>query len=341
MSGGIDSCAAAFLLQQQGHDIAGITMDLGEYGMVHTPEGATIAAPHAARHVCDYLGIPHHTVKCSTQLNRNVISRFTSLYRKGKTPNPCVMCNETLKFPRLLNEAQKRGYDYIATGHYAALKENQGVVFLQKPVDSKKDQTYFLYRVPRDTLRHVLFPLATYTKEYLRTLISYNHIPVVYSHESQDICFIPHNDYRAFLNSSGISSAPGPIVDSRGTVLGRHNGIIHYTIGQRKGLGIAMGYPLYVIRIDSGTNTIVVGNKQELYSRELTASHINLLCDHVPEQVYAKIRYAHTPAPASCRMYGNTLTLQFDRSQRAITPGQSVVLYDGDTVLGGGYINAS
>lgn len=338
MSGGIDSSACALVLKQQGHTIAGITMDLGDYGMVHTSEGATIAAPVAARKVCDHLGIPHHTLRCSHRLHKSVISPFIGQYTRGKTPNPCVMCNERLKFPYLLAQAKKRGYDYIATGHYAHLEHTDSGPLLKKPADDKKDQTYFLYRVPRHIFSSVVFPLADMTKQRARALIRYHHLPIVYTHESQDICFIPHNDYRAFLATAVTTRVPGPIRDTSGRILGRHNGIIHYTIGQRKGLGIATGHPLYVVRIDSSTNTVVVGRKNELYSSGLIAVNLNLLCSELPQRLHAKIRYAHTPAAATCTVDKDTIALRFDSRQRAVTPGQSVVLYDNDRVLGGGYI---
>jgi tRNA-uridine 2-sulfurtransferase len=291
-----------------------------------------------ARRVCGILGINHYVMDFSAELEERVIKPFLKEYAQGRTPNPCVECNRYLKFGSLFNKAQSLGFDYIATGHYARLEETENGFAMMTPKDHKKDQTYFLYAIPRRVLPHMMFPLAGYAKHEVREIAKKSRLPVFEKFESQDICFIPEEGYASFLESRLGPAAPGDIVDSEGKVLGQHRGIPYYTIGQRSGLGISYRVPLYVLSVDADRNRIIVGGKIDLQARELIAEDLNILVDELPENALAKIRYAHRAAKCRIIRENQNLRIVFDKTQESITPGQSVVLYDGEVVLGGGII---
>ncbi|MCX5821563.1 MAG: tRNA 2-thiouridine(34) synthase MnmA [Deltaproteobacteria bacterium] len=339
MSGGVDSAVAALLLKESGHEIVGVTMCLG----VAPAEGgpAKCCGPREiedARRVCRTLGIGHHVVDFAADLEEKVIRPFVEEYRRGRTPNPCVACNRSIKFGSLLARALSWGFDGIATGHYAAIEAENGAYRLKIPKDRRKDQTYFLHAVSREALGKVLFPLAGYTKDEVREIAGKAGLPVFDKPESQDICFMPAEGRGAFLQSRGVPIEPGEIVDGQGRPVGRHRGIACYTIGQRGGLGISSPTPLYVLAIDAARNRLVVGPKGDLRSEELVADQVNCLVDAFPEEAWAKIRYAHRAARCRVSDRDGRLTVRFAEPQEAVAPGQSVVLYDGPTVLGGGII---
>jgi tRNA-specific 2-thiouridylase len=343
MSGGVDSSVAALLLRDLGVEVVGVTMCLG----VVPAEGgkAKCCGPREiedARAVCRLLGIPHHVMDFAAELEREVIGPFVAEYSRGRTPNPCVVCNRRIKFGALLDRALTWGFEGIATGHYARIEQEGGDFRLKVPRDRRKDQTYFLHAIPREALARVLFPLADHDKEEVRTIARRAGLPVVDKPESQDVCFIPAEGTAAFLQGRAAGVAEGEIADTSGRVLGRHKGIACYTIGQRGGLGVSAPKPLYVLEIDGARNRLVVGGKEGLLATRLIAGQINRLVDRFPEQAWAKIRYAHRPARCTITEEGDRLTVRFAAPQEAITPGQSVVLYDsvspGAAVLGGGVI---
>jgi len=338
MSGGVDSSVAAFLLCEAGYRVAGVTMHLGlqadeRLGRSWIPEAAL-----DARRVCDQLGIPHRVVDLSLEMGEKVIGRFVDEYRSGRTPNPCIDCNRHLKFGRLLETARSGGFDLLATGHYAKIEQTGERLRLVKPRDRKKDQTYFLYVIRKEDLPSILFPLADRTKEEVRALARKAGLPVAEREESQDICFVPRTGYRQFIRDLAGPQQPGPILDTQGRVRGRHDGIVSFTIGQRSGLGISAPAPLYVVSVDPEANRVIVGGKNELLSSSLTACDINLLADSWPETAEAKIRYRKKASACRIMPEKGELRIVFEEPQESITPGQAVVLYRGDEVLGGGAI---
>ncbi len=338
MSGGVDSSVSAALLIDKGYEVAGATMCFG----VSSGEGPKkCCGPKEiddARRVCTALGIRHYVFDFSGEMESLVIANFLSEYACGRTPNPCIECNRHLKFRILLKKARALGFDFLATGHYARISEQNGSRYLLRPKDSRKDQTYFLYCIERVDLPHCIFPLADYTKDEVRLLARQYRLPVAEKPESQDICFIPENGLSRFLSERLPVAVPGDIVDSSGRVLGQHKGICFYTIGQRQGLGISARNPLYVIALDADRNRVIAGDKKYLLAKGLVAGSINMLSDDVPQQASAKIRYGHKAEPCSFTVSGDELTVFFLEPQEAITTGQSLVLYDGDVVLGGGII---
>ncbi len=342
MSGGVDSSVAALLLKKEGYDLAGATMCLGI-----AEDGAGEAkccgadAVGDARRVCDAIGIPHYVLDFAAAMEEKVIGRFIAEYRRGRTPNPCVDCNACLKFGLLLDRSRAMGFDYLATGHYALLESDSRGIHMRKPADRGKDQTYFLYPIGRTALDAVLFPLGGLMKEEVRRIAAEAGLPVAGKAESQDICFVGRGNLSTFFERHGCDIHPGEIVNRSGRVLGRHRGIVYYTIGQRGGLGISHPTPLYVLEIDAAANRIVVGNKDELRSRGLTASALICLQDGWPLRAAAKIRYRKKEVPCRLEAKGDKLLVLFDEQQEAVTPGQSVVLYDGDTVVGGGIIEGA
>jgi tRNA-specific 2-thiouridylase len=272
-------------------------------------------------------------------MREKVIGRFVEEYRSGRTPNPCIDCNRHLKFGRLLDTARSGGFQFLATGHYAKIDQVGERLRLVKPRDRRKDQTYFLYVIRKEDLSSILFPLADRTKEEVRVLARKAGLPVAEREESQDICFVPRKGYRQFIRDLAGPQQPGPILDKQGRVLGCHDGIVSFTIGQRSGLGISAPSPLYVVSVDPETNRVVVGGKNELLSSSLTACDINLLADSWPAKADAKIRYRKKASV--CRIFREEkggLRIEFEEPQESITPGQAVVLYRGDEVLGGGVI---
>jgi tRNA-specific 2-thiouridylase len=339
MSGGVDSSVAALLLREQGHEVVGVTMCLG----VADPEneGVSCCGPEAvrdARRVCDMLDIRHYVFDFSRELEEYVVAPFIDSYRRARTPNPCVECNRRLKFRTLLEKARGVGFDVLATGHYARIERREGRWVMARPRDLTKDQTYFLYGIDRHALPRIAFPMGELTKNEARERARRAGLPVAEKAESQDICFVGAGEYRGFMAARGLSTPPGDIVDTAGTLLGRHTGIANYTIGQRRGLGIAAGRPLFVVAIDVEENRIVVGDKEDLSAGGLTASEPSMLFDTIPAGVCAAIRYAHEAVTCRASLSDGRLWVTFDRPQEAVTPGQSVVLYHGDCVVGGGII---
>ena len=331
MSGGVDSSVAALLLKQQGYDVHGITMDLG----------IESSAVEDAEKVCDYIGISHEVIDLSSELKEYVIKDFIAEYSSGRTPNPCARCNENLKFARLWERAQELGCDRLATGHYVRLALYKGNMVMCRPKDRRKDQTYFLHGINKDVLKYIIFPIADYTKDALRKIAADAGLPVAGKAESQDICFVK-DDYKQFLKDNGLAQKTGKIVDLDGKVLGVHNGIINFTRGQRGGLGIALGKPAYVVNIDAENDCIVVGGREDLLSDTLYAGKRNNFVEEFPEKLTAKIRYGHQDAACKVEfMDGDTVRVMFEEKQSAVTPGQSVVFYDGDVLLGGARIESA
>lgn len=340
MSGGVDSSVAAYLLHTQGHALCGVSMGLGIERYRNAAEGGTDAL-HDAAAVCERLGMEHHVVDFSDRLRQDVIDDFLQQYALGRTPNPCVRCNRYLKFAALYEYARSIGFDTIATGHYAAIKSSAlGEAVLCRHPDPLKDQSYFLHSIARHVLGHVVFPLAGYTKTGVREIAQRVGLPVAHKPESQEICFIPDNDYRQFLRNNGVCAAPGRFVDTSGRVLGTHNGVCNYTVGQRKGLGLALGSPMYVVSIDVQSGLVVLGSRDDMLAGSLIAVDVNLLLDRVPSQCTAKVRSTQRDLPCEAVLDGDMLTVNFGRPLEAITPGQSVVLYDNDIVIGGGIIKS-
>ncbi len=339
MSGGVDSSVAALLLRDEGHDVTGVTMCLG---VKSRRSGRTACcgreAVEDARKVCDSLGIRHYVLDFSRDLEQSVIAPFVAEYRRGRTPNPCIECNRHLKFGFLLKTALASGFDFLATGHYAAIERDRNGYRLLRPRDAEKDQTYFLYPIERAHLRHVLFPLAPYKKEDVRKIARDADLPVAAKEESQDICFVTQRNYREFLQERVQDIAPGPITDANGNVLGLHRGIAFYTLGQRRGLGIGHAHPLYVIGIDAAENRLVVGPKSELTSRGLVAGNLNILSEHVPARARVKIRHGREDSDCTLKVEAGRLTVLFSQPQAAVTPGQSAVCYEHDRVIVGGII---
>ena len=339
MSGGVDSSVAALLLKNEGYDVSGVTMCFGIAVEGDSAKCCGADAIDDAKRVCDRLKIPHYVFDYAKELEDKVIAKFISEYKKGRTPNPCVECNRDLKFGSLLEKATTLGFNFLATGHYAAIEKNKNYYCLKRPKDKRKDQTYFLYSTPYEKLKNILFPLASLTKEEVREIAKKASLPVAEKQESQDICFVTQKNYQEFISGRVQNIKQGPIVDMQGNILGKHRGIIFYTIGQRGGLGISHATPLYVVSIDSGKNRIVVGEKKDLKSKGLVAGDMNLLVQSWPQQVYAKIRYRKKEALCEVINENDKLKVIFAEEQEAITPGQSVVFYDDDLVLGGGVID--
>ncbi len=346
MSGGVDSAVCAYLIGQMGLDATGVTMRLWSSEARLTDHDCPDDDDNCrdARAVSDRLGIPHKTVSYGDTFRQSVINRFIADYACGLTPNPCVECNRCLKFGKLMELADANGFDYLATGHYARIESlEDGRFVLKKAKDLTKDQSYFLWSIPKDFLPRILLPLGDYTKPEIREIAAREALPAAYRSDSQDICFIPDGDYVSFIEKhGGLSFSEGNFISPTGDILGRHSGVIRYTIGQRKGLGIALGYPAFVREVNPTDNTVTLSSDEELYEDTLTASSLNFLTDEtfsLPRRLEAKIRYRHTPAPATVtRISEDRLLVRFDSPQRAITPGQSLVLYDGDVVIGGGVI---
>ena len=338
MSGGVDSSVAALLLKDIGYDVTGVTMCLGIREDGDRTRCCGRDAIDDARHVCDQLNIAHFVFDFANEMEKRVINKFTAEYQRGRTPNPCIDCNRYLKFGALLGKARGIGFDYLATGHYARIEKRRESWHLLRPKDKIKDQTYFLYPIKVDDLSSILFPLGGLTKDEVRDLAKKAGLAVAHKAESQDICFVTQGDYRQFILDKAGTMKPGDIVNKKGKILGRHRGILYYTIGQRSGLGISAKEPLYVVDIDAGDNRIIVGTKTDLKAVGLLAGDLNLLTDDLPAEAMAKIRYRKKPAHCRVIKEENQLRIIFEEVQESITPGQAVVLYAGDEVLGGGVI---
>lgn len=348
MSGGVDSSASAILLLEAGYELLGATLRLFD-DEAKQREGACGASSDIedARRVAQRLGFPHEVFPYMDRFRAQVIDRFADAYRAGNTPNPCIDCNRTIKFGALLDEALARGFDAMATGHYArvARDEETGRWLLKKAADEKKDQTYVLYQLTQEQLAHVLFPLGGLCKEEVRAIAQQHGLVNAQKPDSQDICFIPDGDYASFIRRhTGEPSAPGRFVDSGGNPLGEHQGLVHYTVGQRKGLGAAFGKPMYVLAKNARENSVTLGSNEELFAREMLADRVNLISIErlsAPMRVQAKTRYRHAAQPATLFPAAEgRVRVVFDEAQRAITPGQAAVFYDGELVVGGGTIVA-
>ncbi len=339
MSGGVDSSVTAALLKQQGHEVIGITMRLFE------PRSSGIgSAVHDAAVVAGHLEIPHHVADFAPDFSSLIIGDFIEEYRAGHTPNPCVRCNRYIKFGLLLEKAHELGADLLATGHYVRKSvDPDGTCHLRIAEYARKDQSYFLYTLTQQQLRQVIFPLGTVSsKDEVRRMAREFALPVAEKSDSQEVCFIPNDDYVAYLEGSGsLHAADGDIIHLNGQTVGRHHGTHRYTIGQRKGLGIAWSEPLYVTAIDAGRNVVLVGEQQHVYAAGLQAEAVSWIGAPEAEEFSAtcKIRYRHQPVGCRVRLLeGDCCEVRFDQPQKAVTPGQALVFYRGDEVLGGGRI---
>jgi len=338
MSGGVDSSVAALLLCEAGYDVTGATMLLGVHQDSGQPGRFTDEAASDAAAVCAQLSIRHLTFSFADLMEEKVINEFIQEYSLGRTPNPCVDCNRHLKFGALLSKARELGFDYLATGHYARIEKDNNAWHLMRSKDKIKDQSYFLYVIRAKDLPFILFPLGDLKKEEVRNKAKKAGLKTAHRAESQDICFVPEGDYSRVFSDRGIDSREGDIVDASGNISGRHRGIIHYTVGQRSGLGVSAKHPLYILEINAQENQVVVGRKEDLLSSGLIAGELNLLSHNFPAQLEAKIRYRKKPAHCIVKPDGQKLIVEFKEKQEAITPGQAVVFYNGDEVLGGGRI---
>ncbi|NEU03853.1 tRNA 2-thiouridine(34) synthase MnmA [Clostridium senegalense] len=346
MSGGVDSSVAAYLLKEQGYDVIGIMMKLSPDDPDYAEnEGGccSLSAVLDARRVADKLDIPFYVMNFKQPFKNYVIDNFVDEYFNGRTPNPCIMCNKHIKFEELLRKAISIGADYVATGHYASIEKKDGRYLLRKSEDDRKDQTYALYNLTQEQLKHTLMPCGQYAKTEIREIAEKIGLEVFRKKDSQEICFIPDNNHGNYIEKkSGRKVKPGKFVDKSGKVLGDHKGIVYYTIGQRKGLGIALGKPVFVIDIIPEKNQVVLGDEQDIFKNTLIAKDVNLIpFDKVEGEidVTAKVRYSAKPAKAKLSQVGdNRVKLVFEENQRAITKGQSVVFYDGNYVVGGGVI---
>jgi len=339
MSGGVDSSVAAALLLEQGHDVTGVTMQLWPSSDI---EGGccSVSAIRDARRVCDLLGIPHYQLNYRDVFERDVVTPFAEQYAAGKTPNPCVVCNDRVKFADLLAKVAAQGADCLATGHYARIQRDaMNVPWLARGVDPGKDQSYFLYRLTRAQMEHVLFPVGELHKTDVRAMAERFGLPTARKAESQETCFATDGDYVPVVAQRAPRAlVPGDIVDVSGAVLGRHEGIAHYTVGQRKGLGIGgTGDPLFVVRLDPTLNQVIVGPREALAVSRVVASEL-VWHGASPTVVGAAVRYRMEARDATATVHGDRLTVDFAEPLFGVAPGQSVVCYDGDRVLGGGVI---
>jgi tRNA-uridine 2-sulfurtransferase len=360
MSGGVDSSTVAAMLRAEGYNVVGLTMQLwnqrrlaGHKGMPETVTGrcCSLDDVYDARRVAETIGIPYYVVNHEDRFERDVVRPFVQEYLSGRTPIPCSLCNNHLKFDQLLTVAQQIGADAVATGHYARVEfdEESGRWLLKRPTDRAKDQTYFLFGLTQEQLSRTLFPLGGMTKPEVRELARKHGLALAEKPDSQEICFVPGGDYKNFIDAylaeagESLPDTAGELVTTDGRAIGEHTGIHNFTVGQRKGLGVATGSPLYVLQIKGDTRQVVVGDAENLYSRTLTAKRINLISVkdlRQPMRVSVKIRHRHEPAAATIeRTEADEILVTFDEPQRAITPGQAAVFYDGDVVVGGGWIS--
>lgn len=335
MSGGVDSSVAAILLMRQGFEVVGCTLQLHSEAEKDASDAAEI---------CEKLGIEHHVLNFNQSFNEIVVNNFINEYLNGNTPNPCVVCNRYIKFEKMLEAADSLGCEYIATGHYAIIKEENGRFELFRPKDRTKDQTYVLYRLTQSQIARTLMPLADTTKDQVREIAREYGLISAEKKDSQDICFVPDGDYAKFIESyTGTTSQQGDYVDLNGCILGKHNGMIRYTVGQRKGLGIALGKPAFVIKKDAENNQVTLDTDESLlFYKKVLINDLNYIASETPPkqiQVEAKLRYRHNAAPAMLKQLDDGCALlEFETPQRAPSPGQSAVFYDGDRIIGGGII---
>ena len=348
MSGGVDSSVAAYLLKEQGYDVIGVTMQIWQEEDICTVEEnggcCGLSAVEDARRVAAALDIPYYVMNFREEFKKNVIDYFADSYVNGQTPNPCIACNRYVKWEALLKRSISIGADYIATGHYARVEQlPNGRYALRRSATAAKDQTYALYNLTQEQLKRTLMPVGEYTKEEVRQIAEKIGLLVADKPDSQDICFVPDGDYASFIEThTGKKVSKGNFVLSDGTVIGQHKGIIHYTVGQRKGLGLALGFPAFVLEIRPETNEVVIGTYEESLTTVVRANKLNFMAVEDiqrPVRVFAKIRYNHKGAWCTVERTGeDEVTCRFEEPQRAVTPGQALVFYDGEYVLGGGTI---
>ncbi len=348
MSGGIDSTVSALLLKEQGYELVGVTFrtfdSMKESCFAKEKGCCSIESIMEAKHNAERMGFEHHIVDFRDTFREHVIRNFVDEYAHGRTPNPCVLCNSHIKWGALLDAAREYGCEMIATGHYARIAEHNGHTYLRTATDTHKDQTYFLWMLTEDNLRHTIFPLGDLTKDEVRQIAAaHGFDALVKKPESQEVCFIPDNDYRGFLEREGVHPEAGEYIDAEGKVVGRHQGCPFYTIGQRKGLGVALGYPAFVTKIDTATNRITLGCHDDLNTTRLVARDVRIRDKQwlmSSPRVEARIRYRSQAAPASLTIdaANDILQLTFDNPVWAPTPGQSLVLYKDEMVVGGGII---
>ena len=344
MSGGVDSSVAAYFMKEKEYDCIGVTMKLydgDDLGIISDKTCCSEDDVADARRVSERLGMPYYVFNFKDEFEDKVIKHFIKTYENGATPNPCIECNRYLKFEKLMDKMRELGYDYVVTGHYAIIEEKDGRFYLKKGKDLSKDQSYVLYSLTQEQLAHTLFPLGEYSKSEIREIAERENFVNAKKRESQDICFVPDGDYAAFIERyCNKKYESGNFVDKDGNVLGTHGGIIKYTVGQRKGLGIALGQPAYVISKDIETNTVTLGSNDDLFSDTLYAEGFNWIIEKPKSEIYckAKTRYNMTEQPCKVSIEGDLVKVVFDLPQRAITKGQAVVLYDGEYVLGGGIV---
>jgi tRNA-specific 2-thiouridylase len=350
MSGGVDSSVSAALLHEQGYEVIGVTMKLWdgpETPVAHHKTCCTLDDVSDARRVAAFLGIPFYVVNFKAQFAQHVIDYFVDTYRQGATPNPCVQCNRYLKFTALIQRAQQLGARWVATGHYAAVWQDQaGRYYIRRGHDASKDQSYFLFDLSQEQLRYTLLPLGSYRKEEVRQIAARLGLKVAEKPESQEICFIPDGDYRSFVRPrlTPAEVQPGPMVHIDGTVVGRHQGLPFYTVGQRRGLGLAAAEPLYVTRLDPVHNTVVVGPRPATLGATFSVERVNWMCAPPVQTVHTtvQIRYRHQPVAATVHpVASDRARIVLHEPQFAVTPGQAAVFYDGDTIIGGGWITHS
>ncbi|NLK75253.1 MAG: tRNA 2-thiouridine(34) synthase MnmA [Clostridiales bacterium] len=357
MSGGVDSSVAAYLLKEQGYDVIGVTMQIWQDEDVCTLEESGgccgLSAVEDARRVSSVLEIPYYVMNFKNEFKNKVIDYFVSEYMQARTPNPCIACNRYVKWESLLKRSLDIGASYVATGHYASIEKLvNGRYTIKKSVTEGKDQTYALYNLTQFQLAHTLMPVGSYTKDEIRQIALEAKLPVANKPDSQEICFVKDNDYAGFINEylkennldgkAGRGNLPGNFVTLDGEVIGQHKGLMHYTVGQRKGLNLAMGQPVFVLELRPETNEVVIGNSQDVFSDSLYANNLNFMAIEDLEsemEVVAKIRYSHKGAKCTIKKVDKDEVLCiFDEPQRAVTPGQAVVFYQGDYVVGGGTI---
>ena len=348
MSGGVDSSVAAYLLKQQGYEVIGVTMQIWQDAerIVEEENGGCcgLSAVEDARRVAAQLEIPYYVMNFKDSFQKNVVDYLVEEYLNGRTPNPCIACNRYVKWESLLQRSLSIGADYIATGHYARIvKLPNGRYTLRKSATLAKDQTYALYNLTQEQLQRTLMPVGEYSKEEIRKIAEDIQLQVANKPDSQDICFVPDGDYAGFIEkTAGKQVQKGNFVTVDGTALGEHKGIIHYTVGQRKGLGLALGYPAFVLEIRPETNEVVIGTHEESMAKSLRAGNLNFMSIEdlaEPQRVFTKIRYNHRGVWATIEKTGeDEILCTFEEPQRAVTPGQAVVFYDGEYVLGGGTI---
>ena len=345
MSGGVDSTTVAALLKEEGHEVIGITMQLLDY---KDAEGGCCSIDHVidARRVAQELDIPHYVVNFMDSFKEIVLKDYVEKYESGKTPIPCVLCNQYVKFDLLLKRALELGADYLATGHYAKIENGDGSYSLSKADDENKDQTYFLYTLKQKELSKLMFPLGSLRKDEVRDMARKLNLKLAEKPDSTGVCFVPSDNYRDYLISQdAFTEKEGDIVNAEGEVLGKHRGIYSFTVGQRRGLGIATGKPMYVLGLEPKENRVIVGEEDKIYSNKLIAENISWVTEtpvtnDMPIEVKAKVRYRHKEDDALITMKSETeAEIEFKNPQRAITPGQAVVLYNDNKVLGGGWIN--